>query len=404
MAEEKVTSAAASVSLGMTVVALYVVFVGAVALGFSSYIYRAAWETDFRAFPAAAGSEAIAPNERSLDSMIFILQREDALQEAIAGVEGVIRDLRADAVEVRAAVNMSFGPIARAREQMRVYVGFAIIDLEPYRLLLDPASQSKFAQALADEDLGPHGRLTALLDLTEQGLGAPGITDDQRVAFGEFKEGAAARLDAFLAEIESANANSHRVQQERQAVTDRIAAQEAVLAQYRGEMAALEEILPINSVTRAQLASLRTETLFLPDDLLVKLVSFPTIFLTLIVTIASGGLGTVVSFSRRYYSGHDPGLNRARLFVNVGEGIAAAIAIFLFSGAGMLALTQGGASSGTVELSPYTVAFVAFVSGFMAEDAFAAIQKAGKNIFNAESEKAVAAGANGDAPLPPPSS
>ena len=67
--------------------------------------------------------------------------------------------------------------------------------------------------------------------------------------------------------------------------------------------------------------------------------------------------------------------------MNVGEGIAAAIAIFLFSGAGMLALTQGGGATSDVELSPYTVAFVAFLSGFMAEDAFASIQQAGKNIF-----------------------
>jgi hypothetical protein len=104
----------------------------------------------------------------------------------------------------------------------------------------------------------------------------------------------------------------------------------------------------------------------------------------LIVTIAAGGLGTVVGFSRRFYgrAGGDPSM--ARLFVNVGEGIAAAIAIFLFSGAGMLALTQGGGSTNEVELSPYTVAFIAFVSGFMAEDAFGRIQSAGKKIFQSD--------------------
>ena len=130
----------------------------------------------------------------------------------------------------------------------------------------------------------------------------------------------------------------------------------------------------------------------------LRLVSFPTIFLTLIVTIAAGGLGTMVAFSRRYYS-HTDEPNVSRLMVNVGEGIAAAIAIFLFSGAGMLALTQGSGSQSAVELSPYTVAFVAFLSGFMAEDAFGAIQAAGKRIFasqkrnekEATEEEAVAA-------------
>ena len=98
----------------------------------------------------------------------------------------------------------------------------------------------------------------------------------------------------------------------------------------------------------------------------------------------------MVAFSRRYYSEHsEDDLSLSRLFVNVGEGIAAAIAIFLFSGAGMLALTQGGgAADNSVELSPYTVAFIAFLSGFMAEDAFASIQSSGKRIFNAEDDTA----------------
>ncbi|WP_412776928.1 hypothetical protein [Thalassospira lucentensis] len=66
----------------------------------------------------------------------------------------------------------------------------------------------------------------------------------------------------------------------------------------------------------------------------------------------------------------------------IGKGIAAAIAIFLFSEAGMLMLTQGGPNvSGQVDISPYLVTFMAFVSGFMAEDAFNRIQDAGRKLF-----------------------
>ncbi len=136
------------------------------------------------------------------------------------------------------------------------------------------------------------------------------------------------------------------------------------------------------STGRARLEALKTNV-WVIGDTFRRLVSFPTIFLTLIVTIAAGGLGTVVAFSRRYYEGGDA-VSMARLFVNVGEGIAAAVAIFLFSGAGMLALTNGAGTAGAVELSPYTVAFIAFLSGFMAEDAFASIQAAGKRIFQRE--------------------
>ncbi len=150
-------------------------------------------------------------------------------------------------------------------------------------------------------------------------------------------------------------------------------------ARKREELAALPFTPEERAKGRARFEALQTK-LFVVGDTFQRLVSFPTIFLTLIVTIAAGGLGTVVAFSRRYYNGQESP-SMARLFVNVGEGIAAAIAIFLFSGAGMLALTQGAGSQNAVELSPYTVAFIAFLSGFMAEDAFGSIQSAGKRIF-----------------------
>lgn len=156
------------------------------------------------------------------------------------------------------------------------------------------------------------------------------------------------------------------------------------------------------------------------------LVQLPTIMLTLLVTVAAGGLGAVVAFTRQNFGrssketppNTDPGapqpssdqpisdppdpaayvphrpfdtapddtahglMASARLLMMTGEGIAAAIAIFLFSEAGMLMLTQGGPNgSGQVDISPYLVTFMAFVSGFMAKDAFSKIQDAGHKIF-----------------------
>ena len=119
-------------------------------------------------------------------------------------------------------------------------------------------------------------------------------------------------------------------------------------------------------------------------------IQIPTIILTLIVTIAAGGLGSVVAFTRRFWRAHTE-VGSGRLFVNVGEGVAAAVAIFLFAGAGMLMLTQGGPSlENEVELSPYLVAFIAFVSGFMAEDAFARVQEAGKSMFGPAKGESIA--------------
>ncbi|MFH1805439.1 MAG: hypothetical protein ABID63_11185 [Pseudomonadota bacterium] len=163
---------------------------------------------------------------------------------------------------------------------------------------------------------------------------------------------------------------------------------------------------------------------------LAFLMQMPAIMLTLMVTVAAGGLGSVVSFIRRYrlalppgnlsgnLSGNSPGGSPAptlesapeitsdaiidtcgnpavigRLLVMVSEGVAAAIAIFLFTQAGMLMVTQGGGAenTGEINISPFLLTFMAFVSGFMAEDAFNRIQDAGRKLFRARND--------GDPPL-----
>ncbi len=60
----------------------------------------------------------------------------------------------------------------------------------------------------------------------------------------------------------------------------------------------------------------------------------------------------------------------------------------------MLVLTQGAGPHRQGELSPYSVAFIAFLSGFMAEDAFTKIQEAGLNLFKPKEKIKEAAEAN----------
>ena len=112
------------------------------------------------------------------------------------------------------------------------------------------------------------------------------------------------------------------------------------------------------------------------------LLQMPGIVLTLLVTVAAGGLGSVVSFTRRYRRVGEGG----EADIEMAEGdmapVPAAIAIFLFTEAGMLMVTQGGPDgSGNIEISAFLVTFMAFVSGFMAEDAFNKIQDAGRKLF-----------------------
>lgn len=125
-------------------------------------------------------------------------------------------------------------------------------------------------------------------------------------------------------------------------------------------------------------------SLELPADILLRFVKMPTIILTLVVTIAAGGLGSLASFTRKFIR-QDRRAKHGRLFANIAEGIVASIAIFLFAGTGMLMLTQGGSGQEqAVELSPYMVAFIAFLSGFMAENAFSKIEEAGEKLFKTE--------------------
>ncbi|MCV0426898.1 MAG: hypothetical protein K5905_15665 [Roseibium sp.] len=120
---------------------------------------------------------------------------------------------------------------------------------------------------------------------------------------------------------------------------------------------------------------------------LLFFVKLPTIVLTLIVTIAAGGLASLVSFTRKFLHKNNRQVGVGTLLSNVAEGVAASIGIFLFAGTGMLMLTQGGANAPTnVELSPYMVAFLAFLSGFMAESAFKRIEDAGRDFFKTKND------------------
>ncbi|MEM6759624.1 MAG: hypothetical protein AAF601_09130 [Pseudomonadota bacterium] len=367
--------------LGSMVVLLYIVFVFAVAFGFGSYMYRSTWESEPVMRTVADDSGETVLQEQSIDNMIFILRRERTLEALQDKLNEEIRVLREDEANKTAEIKLSYGPIARSKEQARIAARQVETDLAAFKPMLASLDLKKYEDIRSDAELGPHGRVTALFSLIEGGLSRQKVDSEVLTSFETIRADTGAKMETLLEQTDAANLASHRIQSEREVIRTKIKERLDRQGEHDTQIFALEAVLPIDSATRARLASLELNVWLLPNDLVQRLVSFPTIFLTLIVTIAAGGLGTVVAFSRRYYHEKDNKLTASRLFVNVGEGIAAAIAIFLFSGAGMLALTQGGGATSDVELSPYTVAFVAFLSGFMAEDAFASIQQAGKNIF-----------------------
>jgi hypothetical protein len=381
MAAEAKTASVGSVSLGVTVIALYFLFVSCVTFGFGSYIYRTTWQVEAASMtPDANGVIAPAPD---IDNLLFILKREEALEAAKAKVFSQIALAKSELPVHDSRVKQSFGPIARAKSALSNELVLTMDELDEYRFSLPGNARQRYEVVANDPEIEPDPKIRSLLRIIEMAIDSKYADFDPklRVAYPDFKLATETTFDELIRVRDEANAASLDIQAEKSVVLSRIEELESRVAKHDEVIAELQKTLPPASIARARLSTLALEIPLIPN-VLMRLVSFPTIFLTLIVTIAAGGLGTVVAFSRRYYSSKKAAtLTLSRLFVNVGEGIAAAIAIFLFSGAGMLALTQGGSSGNDVELSPYTVAFIAFLSGFMAEDAFASIQSAGKRIF-----------------------
>ena len=287
--------------LGSMVVLLYIVFVFAVAFGFGSYMYRSTWESEPVMRTVTDDSGETVLQEQSIDNMIFILRREKTLETLQDELNEEIRVLREDEANKTAEIKLSFGPIARSKEQARIAARQVETDLEGYLPMLGTLDQKKYEYIRGDAELGPHGRVTALISLIEAGLTREAVKADTLTKFETVRASADKKMDALLEQTDAANLASHKIQSERDVIRTKIKERLDRQGEHDTQIFALEAVLPIDSATRARLSSLELNVWFLPNDLVQRLVSFPTIFLTLIVTIAAGGLGTVVAFSRRYY-------------------------------------------------------------------------------------------------------
>ncbi len=373
----KATSWSGNALVGTMVIVLYVFFVFAVFSGFASYIYRTDWKASVQTVQREDGSQQVY----DLDNIYFLLQRETKLRTELEAALKQVRD--ADQVIDDANDQLEGMPALKRNIENDVailsgrVISFVRSDIDSF----DEQTRQKVIAVFSDGNLATDVKAFELamlyqarIGLTDATLGpseGPGghagfinMVDSLRIADDELT-----RIEAAERALQSRRDRSLEARSWPRKRSEMLAA----------DLRELDEIIPSHSGQRARIVLLSDMFLGIP----AQLVSFPTIFLTLIVTIAAGGLGTVVSFSRKFFSATGP-VSASKLFVNVGEGIAAALGIFLFSGAGMLVLTQGGGSAAQVELSPFTVAFIAFVSGFMAEDAFGSIQAAGRRIFSGE--------------------
>lgn len=404
-----------SVMLTGLVVVLYVGFVVTLFAGFTADIQRELLSREL---------ELRSPGD--LERLVFQGYHEAQLKGDIHAMRTEIRML--DAASLNAArhgLALRQDAIAAWRAAFDLYAGLgAVMAAQPDRF--DPEFRTDYLAALnqafaflAQSDFSAEaGRPSPDTARTDEGKEvianldtalshmklAPGVSE-------AFATDIQSRIDAIRNAVMSFGEKAARAQvawaniTAEQAQADRLRASlMAELSDLREEHAALwADEDATDDGGRRSLVALFQQPL---GGVLSLLLQMPGIVLTLLVTVAAGGLGSVVSFTRRYRQvgeGGEADIEMAegdmapvpaeqapetgfaaagRLMVMTGEGIAAAIAIFLFTEAGMLMVTQGGPDgSGNIEISAFLVTFMAFVSGFMAEDAFNKIQDAGRKLF-----------------------
>jgi len=355
--------------------ALYLFFITIVFVGFSAYVTRAAYDQAL-----AADNDDI----RKLDDVIFLFKSINLIKTHMDGVELEIEGFNSQKqahLSERSLLeqeNISTSQeIERLTRSMTRYIVEKQDDLD---LVQVPVLQ----KAPALDTAGLRSYVSDYSSTFSSITASQSKSDETRNNFDRILK---TTLSGYTLNIETVILNQREIDKR----SHQIDALDEKLTKARLHYQRMEQQLSDSEEKFNPQHQATVETLLdTPFSVLYHVTKLPTIILTLIVTIASGGLGSTVSFSRKFFRSTEQA-DAHMLMVNTGEGVAAAVAIFLFAGTGMLALTQGASGSdGGLELSPYLVAFLAFVSGFMAEDAFGRIQAAGRAFFSE---------GNGDAPV-----
>ena len=337
---------------------------------FSGYSSRVALDEALRGIDVDGGG---------VDAAVFRGERIEVLEQALPDHSAAVAAARTTLSATTADVRLAKSKLSIAWEQLNEQIYRLVRGVNGPAGVIEPASLAAINAVHADATLSDDP--LAKVDRLNETLAAlrflPEVPTEQRndVEHGinEARLGIrAANEDILIREAELAAA-------EDAAMAAALALEDAEL-QRNAVRKQLEQLRGEHSLdVRGLIQSYRSDWLL--GGTLFSLLRLPTVILTLLVTIAAGGLGAVVGFSRRHQTGRFARTS-GRLLLNLAQGIAAAIAIFFFMGTGLLMLTNGGPDSGGLrDMSPYAVAFVAFLSGFMAEDAFKRIQQAGRDFF-----------------------
>lgn len=379
MAENgKSTISVSSYYIGLSITFLYIIFLALLFIGFSAYITRTAIDSS-------------GPEAKSIDVLIYTNEQDLQLDENLSQIAHEISRIQRD----RNEMPKKFMEIERDQfvENSRIHSVVSdkisklidVIGIEKDSNLRNFFKSELQAHATIDsQEFNEYTKIRHHLATFR--VRAYGPNEDKELALKIASE-LSEELTKYGSKFKELDVKHIELLSEQNRLDYELEAAEQKLAKL--EKMNSDALNNVTTRNKSIIASLE-----LPADVLLRFVKMPTIILTLVVTIAAGGLGSLAAFTRKFVR-QDAEAKSSRLFANVAEGIVASIAIFLFAGTGMLMLTQGGAGQETsVELSPYMVAFIAFLSGFMAESAFEKIEEAGRKFFKTD-DPANGGGSNG---------
>ncbi|MEI9993252.1 MAG: hypothetical protein WDM91_01545 [Rhizomicrobium sp.] len=116
-----------------------------------------------------------------------------------------------------------------------------------------------------------------------------------------------------------------------------------------------------------------------------KVVWLPNAMLVLLLAIFMGMLGSLIHLTRRVVL-EKCFATTGEMLSRIGLGAAVALALFFFSAAGVLAMSQNSASqSGDHAMSPYLISFLGITAGYLSDRVTAWMREIGENTFSLKS-------------------
>jgi hypothetical protein len=106
--------------------------------------------------------------------------------------------------------------------------------------------------------------------------------------------------------------------------------------------------------------------------------------LVLLLAISMGMLGSLIYVARSVVL-EDAVVGGHEIFFRIGLGAAVALALFFFSSAGVLAMSQDASDKSQIDMSPYLISFLGIMGGYLSDHVTTWMQEVGKKAFKLES-------------------